>query len=426
MKNTMKKTAIFCILLCLCMVASLVVVPAPKAAAAESITPRVLEGVYSVTDGNDVEMYIMTFDNGKLTIKAVDEDPYYLAGEYSYTADSARVPQVEGEDFSFSTLINFSNPLSTYALYIKGVEDSLTLTKTAELPGANPPAGGASKLDGVYNADLFGMTTCVMTFDNGKLTVEDRGMSGIQSGEYAYTVKDGVITVTKTDGSDCGFQITMDDSGNLSLKTPNVALPMALVKVAELPSAPKLDGVYNAELFGNVACVMTFDNGKLTVEDRGMSGIQNGEYAYTVKDGVITVTKTDGSDCGFQITMDDSGNLSLKTPNVALPMALVKVAELGGGTDTTDKAAADAVIAEINAIGTVTSDSKAAIEAARAGYDKLTDTQKKLVTNYETLTKAEKAFAAIPSTGDNTIFVFAILALSMTAVVVLVSRKRAF
>ena len=332
MKNTMKKTAIFCILLCLCMVASLVVVPAPKAAAAESITPRVLEGVYSVTDGNDVEMYIMTFDNGKLTIKAVDEDPYYLAGEYSYTADSARVPQVEGEDFSFSTLINFSNPLSTYALYIKGVEDSLTLTKTAELPGANPPAGGASKLDGVYNADLFGMTTCVMTFDNGKLTVEDRGMSGIQSGEYAYTVKDGVITVTKTDGSDCGFQITMDDSGNLSLKTPNVALPMALVKVAEL----------------------------------------------------------------------------------------------GGGTDTTDKAAADAVIAEINAIGTVTSDSKAAIEAARAGYDKLTDTQKKLVTNYETLTKAEKAFAAIPSTGDNTIFVFAILALSMTAVVVLVSRKRAF
>jgi LPXTG-motif cell wall-anchored protein len=287
----------------------------------------------------------------------------------------------------------------------------------------------------------------------------------------------------------------MDDSGNLSLKTPNVALPMALVKVAELPSAPKLDGVYNAEFFGNVACVMTFDNGKLTVEDRGMSGIQNGEYAYTVKDGVITVTKTDGSDCGFQITMDDSGNLSLKTPNVALPMALKKVAELGGGTDTTDKAAADAVIAEINAIGTVTSDSKAAIEAARAGYDKLTDTQKnlvtnyetltkaeadlkalqdqaaqdaadkaaadaviaeinaigtvtsdskaaieaaragydkltdtqkKLVTNYETLTKAEKAFAAIPSTGDNTIFVFAILALSMTAVVVLVSRKRAF
>ena len=401
MKNTMKKTAIFCILLCLCMVASLVVVPAPKAAAAESITPRVLEGVYSVTDGNDVEMYIMTFDNGKLTIKAVDEDPYYLAGEYSYTADSARVPQVEGEDFSFSTLINFSNPLSTYALYIKGVEDSLTLTKTAELPGANPPAGGASKLDGVYNADLFGMTTCVMTFDNGKLTVEDRGMSGIQSGEYAYTVKDGVITVTKTDGSDCGFQITMDDSGNLSLKTPNVALPMALVKVAELGGGTDTTDKAAAD------AVIAEINAIGTVTSDSKAAIE-------------------AARAGYDKLTDAQKKLVTNYETLTKAEADLKALQDQAAQDAADKAAADAVIAEINAIGTVTSDSKAAIEAARAGYDKLTDTQKKLVTNYETLTKAEKAFAAIPSTGDNTIFVFAILALSMTAVVVLVSRKRAF
>lgn len=45
--------------------------------------------------------------------------------------------------------------------------------------------------------------------------------------------------------------------------------------------------------------------------------------------------------------------------------------------------------------GEVTLDSKDAIEAARAAYDKLTDEQKKLVPNYETLTKAEETYAAL-------------------------------
>ena len=41
------------------------------------------------------------------------------------------------------------------------------------------------------------------------------------------------------------------------------------------------------------------------------------------------------------------------------------------------------------------STAKDAIEAARAAYDKLTDEQKKLVPNYETLTKAEETYAAL-------------------------------
>ena len=59
------------------------------------------------------------------------------------------------------------------------------------------------------------------------------------------------------------------------------------------------------------------------------------------------------------------------------------------------RAAVKVVIARIDAIGEVTLDSKDAIEAARAAYDKLTDEQKKLVPNYETLTKAEETYAAL-------------------------------
>lgn len=69
--------------------------------------------------------------------------------------------------------------------------------------------------------------------------------------------------------------------------------------------------------------------------------------------------------------------------------------------DVADKAAADAVITKINAIGTVTKDSEAAIQDARAAYDALTDAQKLLVSNYKTLTDAESALAALKAE-DNT------------------------
>ena len=59
-----------------------------------------------------------------------------------------------------------------------------------------------------------------------------------------------------------------------------------------------------------------------------------------------------------------------------------------------DRNAANAVSAKIAAIGTVTLESKTAIEAARAAYDALTAEQKALVTNLETLTAAEAALKA--------------------------------
>ena len=49
----------------------------------------------------------------------------------------------------------------------------------------------------------------------------------------------------------------------------------------------------------------------------------------------------------------------------------------------------------IDAIGEVTAESGDAIDAARKAYDALTDGQKALVSNYETLTAAEEAYAAL-------------------------------
>jgi len=55
-----------------------------------------------------------------------------------------------------------------------------------------------------------------------------------------------------------------------------------------------------------------------------------------------------------------------------------------------DQAAANAVIAQISAIDTVTLDSETSIHEARAAYDKLSDVQKELVSNYNVLTAAEQ------------------------------------
>ena len=63
--------------------------------------------------------------------------------------------------------------------------------------------------------------------------------------------------------------------------------------------------------------------------------------------------------------------------------------------DKTDQDAADAVIAKINAIGTVTLDSKSAIDEARKAYDGLTKAQQAKVSNYTALTAAETAYAKL-------------------------------
>ena len=68
-----------------------------------------------------------------------------------------------------------------------------------------------------------------------------------------------------------------------------------------------------------------------------------------------------------------------------------------------DKSAADAVIALIDEIPTpVTLESESKITAARTAYDDLTDPQRALVTNYNKLTAAEAALAALKDAQDDT------------------------
>ena len=101
-----------------------------------------------------------------------------------------------------------------------------------------------------------------------------------------------------------------------------------------------------------------------------------------------------------------------------------------------DQAAADNVAAKIDAIGTVSLDSAAAIEAARAAYEALTDEQRIMVANYETLVSAEQALAELnkpvvpssPQTGDNTslTLLMSLLVTSAACLAVLLRNRKKY
>ena len=84
--------------------------------------------------------------------------------------------------------------------------------------------------------------------------------------------------------------------------------------------------------------------------------------------------------------------------------AIARYNELKAAAELTaeDREAADAVIQKINAIGTVeyTDACKAKIDAAKAAYDALTETQKGLVSNAQTLTDAVNRYNALKAAAE--------------------------
>ena len=86
-----------------------------------------------------------------------------------------------------------------------------------------------------------------------------------------------------------------------------------------------------------------------------------------------------------------SAMITPQTEIDALSKRLSEAMKNPGQPDVEDQKAAKEVEEKINAIGTeITLESKKAIEGARAAYEKLSEAQKKLVSNLEVLTKAEE------------------------------------
>ena len=104
----------------------------------------------------------------------------------------------------------------------------------------------------------------------------------------------------------------------------------------------------------------------------------------------------------------------------SLVAAEVAILKLEGGS-----AAPNAVIAQIDALGEITSlDSREAVGAARTAYDALTDAEKTMVTNYDALLAAEEAISTLQKDADDRAAAAAVDAL-IDAIGEVVSKEQA-
>ena len=244
----------------------------------------------------------------------------------------------------------------------------------------------------------------------------------LEAGTYTYTVsKDGYISKTGE------FEVTDDDvAGNdakiisISLVTkPSSSTKDISVHVKVLThEADECNGEYTykhnkskytvklADVTVTIKSGQTaFDAFALAMEEAGLDYVEKSD-SYIVKIGDLD-EMDHGPNSGWLYMVNG------KAPDVACrSYKLTSNCEMiwfytddftndygsedfMGSNSNNDQAVANKVIDLINAIGTVDKNSGEKITAARTAYDKLTDAQKKLVTNYSTLTKAEADFAAL-------------------------------
>ena len=254
-------------------------------------------------------------------------------------------------------------------------------------------------------------------------TANSDGKYYLESGDYTYTIsKDGYTTKNGT------FTVTVEQAESHEKQTINVSLVAAepaeptgtitvTVKVMVPPSdTSKLytykhnSGVYENLVTGNAS--VTVASGT-SVRDAMVQVLDANNISYYEKSngyfpmigGLEEMAR--GSNSGWMYLVNGA------MPDVAAQDYKLTSAstvtwfytddytndygsESWDGTPaTSDQTAASNVMGLISAIGTVTKDSGDQIKAARSAYDKLTDAQKKLVSNYNVLTEAEAAFAKL-------------------------------
>ena len=145
------------------------------------------------------------------------------------------------------------------------------------------------------------------------------------------------------------------------------------------------------------ADVTVYDENGKEIPELGTVTDVMGQFAITFPETGTYTVEVSGK-CNYTcVAYDGSAGLHFDDATVIPSRCTVTVSNASGGTtvSASDAKAADAVDKLIEAIGTVTADSKAKIDAARNAYNKLTDAQKEQVKNYDTLVKAETELARI-------------------------------
>lgn len=203
------------------------------------------------------------------------------------------------------------------------------------------------------------------------------------------------IMFTNSDrgGSDLGGKIEADDPNDLCSLSSDKGVLSPEFSVSETEYTLTLDSSVDSILLNAVAAnkgfiVRYYKGETYSPTDKGL----NKNKRITVKNGDTLLVV-----CG-----DPSWPSMNSAPDEAMVCSIHIVQESAGDDDKEkeDRAAAKEVDDSIMAIGNVTLDSKAVIEAARNAYDALSSDRKAYVSNLSVLENAERTYAALKAADE--------------------------
>lgn len=142
------------------------------------------------------------------------------------------------------------------------------------------------------------------------------------------------------------------------------------------------------------------------------NGIREGsDYDYSTTDyGTFGISADLKAALDSALSQQGSAEFKIEYKGATYTVRFLNEHDQGDQPEEPDQTeAVQHVIELINAIGEVTAESGDAIDVARKAYDALTDGQKALVSNYETLTAAEEAYAALDEEPQSSVKVYYVL-----------------
>ena len=331
-----------------------------------------------------------------------------MAGDYSRDddpvgADADKLTKaVTAEQLTDGTVVaKLNNSDTSYHNWIQGKNGPVISDK---------PVAYALAVSGDYKTtytigDELDLTGLVLTatWTDGSTTevdladVEITGFDTNQRGEQTVTLAYGAakVTITVTVLLPAGKDITVSfmllgdsahgDSGDKhTLADNNLETWIDATKVTVSNNATVLDVIL-------AVCGDRFD-----IKNESGNYIQ----AITPKDGTELAEFTNGNLSGWMYTLNGVH------PNLGVAQQYLNEGDVivfhytddylkEYAAEQTRTKTAEEVIAMIDAIGTVDLSKAGAISAARSAYDKLTDAEKALVTNYDVLVEAEAEYARL-------------------------------
>ena len=336
------------------------------------------------------------------------EEPHFMAGDFSREddplgADADKLAKaVTAKELTDGTVVAWLNGSDhSYHNWIQGENGPVISDK---------PVAYALAVSGDYKTiytigDELDLTGLVLTatWTDGSTTevdladVEITGFDTNQRGEQTVTLAYGAakVTTTVTVLLPAGKDITVSfallgdsahgDSGDKhTLADNNLETWIDTTKVTVSNNATVLDVIL------------------AVVGDRFDIKNESGNYiqAITPKDGTELAEFTNGKLSGWMYTLNGVH------PNLGVAQQYLNEGDVIVFHYTDDylkeyeaeqnrTKTAEEVIAMIDAIGTVDLSKAGAISAARSAYDKLTDAEKALVTNYDVLVEAEAEYARL-------------------------------